>query len=301
MFEQGAFNLQADYNRLRQYIYTPIEEAIRLLDARRQLKLPAIDMPAPMLHHPVWGDNSRHLAVMFRQIATPNYEMRRVVELCGQYNLDLLILTIKEDKFCANNACKYALGRMGFFAGLGRQGGKKIQYSTIIDFNRFDGHPIHECKTFRGQSFIEFHQNLLYQDIPQLSTTNVADCSPWFLRQQALTGNWYRANLRLFLKHAILFETFLLAGTELDYTVTKVLPAFQEVMDTFGIKPLVVRSDTPELEGDDYWQLYPEHLQGFAPYDRRRTPRYEAPFTAFTPMKVGVFNKAKLVNKTIRL
>jgi hypothetical protein len=304
MLPADDLNQASDYDAIRRYIYTPIEEAIYLLDSRQKqnLELPYFDVPEPLLGHLKAKDKPyRHIAIMFRQIATPNYEMHRVVELCDKYNLNLLILTIKEDKFCAGNACKHALGRMGFFEGLGRKGGKKIRYSTIIDFNKFNGHPLQECKTFRGQSFVEFHQNLLFQDIPQLNTENIADCSEWFLKQRDITCNWYRANLKLFLKHAILFETFVLSGSELDYTLTYILPAFQEIINVFGVKPLVVHSEAPDREGDEYWQLYPDHLYEFAPYDRRRTPRYEAPFDTFMPTRVGCFNKTKPVNKINRL
>jgi hypothetical protein len=76
-----------------------------------------------------------------------------------------------------------------------------------------------------------------------------------------------------------------LNDSELEFTLTKVLPAFQEIYSTFGIKPLIVNADTekldnddyivytsndfPPTEDDDYWLYYPAHLHALAPEDRR--------------------------------
>lgn len=287
---------QHDHDALRQYIYTPIEEAIQLLDARQKQKhseLFDFDVPE-VLYRP-------RTAIMLRQVATPNFEMRRVVALCDKHQLSLLILTFQEDKFSAGNDCKHALGRMGFFGGIGRHGGQKIRYSTIINFNECNGRPLSECQTLRGQSLVKFHHNLLLQEFPQLSADNIVDNSDWIIRHSSKTAGLYVANLKLLLKHAILFETFVLSGSEMDFTLTKFLPAFQKIVDTFGIKPLIVCSDTPDREGDEYWQLYPDHLYEFAPYDRRKTPRYEAPFDSFISVMAGCSNKTKPVNKINRL
>ncbi|SJM95856.1 conserved hypothetical protein [Crenothrix polyspora] len=277
---------QQQIEDLRQLLYTPIDKAVDILDARQKqnLKLPSLNIADPLSAY--WGRGCKpqpRTAIMLRQIATPNYEMRRVVQLCEKYHLNLLILTIEEDKFCPNNPCKYASGRMGFFEGLGRNGGRKIRYSTIINFNQYNGYPIRECKTFRGKPFMDFHHNLFLQEFPQLTPQNIIDCSKWVMQHQRLGNNLYRASLELFLQHAILFETFVLSNCELDITLMKVLPAFQEIVNNFGIKPLIVHSEDPDMEGDNYWQLYPDHLHALAPYDRRKTPRYEAPFDNFTP------------------
>lgn len=145
-----------DHQSLRNYIYTPIKTAVKLLDDRKELILPDIEMPDFLKAYFDGLDNPyQHTAIIFRQIASPNFEMRRVIELCEEHHLNLLVLTIKEDKFSTRNLCKYALGRMGFFEGIGRRGGKKISYKNIIDFNRYDGTLLRECNTFRGQSFME--------------------------------------------------------------------------------------------------------------------------------------------------
>ncbi|MEQ1635965.1 MAG: hypothetical protein ABL903_04685 [Methylococcales bacterium] len=267
-----GYSCPPEYEPLRQVIYTPLEDAIHLLHARQQQK-PAIDIPGLELPQ---GVTQPRTAILFRQIATPNHEMHRVVKICDTYKLNLLILTIQDDKFTTENTGKYALGRMGFYEGIGRQGGKKIRYSSIIDLNQCNGRPFQECITYRGQSLVEFHHNLLLQEFPQLSPSNIIDCSEWYRRHSRRKGNAYREMLKLFLKDAILFETFLFSGKEREFTLNKVLPAFQEIVDTYGIKPLIVHSDTHELEGDDYWQYYPEHLRSFAPYERRKIPRLAA-------------------------
>jgi hypothetical protein len=286
MLPPGYLNQQSMYKAIRQFLYTPIEEAIDILDTRQKqhIELPMFDVPEP-LRFPFYQGYKPYpyTAILCRHIATPNHEIFRVKELCEKYQLNLLILSFQEDKFSSNNACKHALGQMGFFEGFGRKGGKKIRYSTIINFNQFNGRSLRECKTCRGQPFVKFHHDLLLQELPGLSYKNIYDNSEWFIRHRKKADNLYREYLKLFLKHTILFETFVLSGSELDFTLKKVLPAFQEIVDNFGIKPLIVRSDAPDMEGDDYWQLYPKHLHEFAPFERRKAPRYEEPFNNFTP------------------
>ena len=120
---------------------------------------------------------------------------------------------------------------------------------------------------------MKFHHDLLLQEFPQLNTNNIVECSEWLIRHREKTGNLYSSFLKLFLKHAILFETFVLSDSELDFTLTRALPALREIINEFGIKPLIVHSEAPELEGDDFWQLYPDHLHQFAPHDRRKAAR----------------------------
>lgn len=278
---------------LRQYLYTPMEEAIQILQQRQKLNhLKPLDfmVPEPLQPNYQWGSpQSSKTAVMFRQIATPNHEMRRAVKLCEKYQLNLLILSFQEDKFISCNASKHALGRMGFFDGLGRAGGKKLCYSTILNFNQFNGRALRECQTFRGQPLIKFHHDLLLSEFQQLRSENLFECSHWFIQQRREVGNLYRAFLKLFLKHAILLETFVLSASELAFTLKKVLPAFQEIDANFGMKPLIVNADTESLdddvwlqdvnsdrpppEDDDYWLHYPSHLHALAPYDRRAKAR----------------------------
>jgi hypothetical protein len=289
MLTMDLLNQQSTYKALHDFLYTPIEDAIDILYTRQRqhLALPIIDVPEPLKPNLYSLYNPYPLtAVLCRHVATPNFEMRRVIELCEKYPLNLLILTFQEDKFSTNNTCKYALGHMGFFNGFGRNGGEKICYRTVINFNHYDGYLLRECKTIRGESFVKFHHDLLLQGFPELNVNNIFDNSAWFIEQHAKAGNLYREFLKMFLKHAILFETFVLSGSELDFTINKVLPAFQEIVDNFGMKPLIVATDPPDTEGDNYWQLYPEHLQPSVHFDRRRTPRYEPPFEDFKPTKI---------------
>jgi hypothetical protein len=69
-------------NALREFLYTPIEEAIEILHARQkqQLAISFFDIPEPLRVFSEWENkNYQPTAVMFRQSATPNFEMQRVL------------------------------------------------------------------------------------------------------------------------------------------------------------------------------------------------------------------------------
>ena len=216
-----------DFNRFRRFIYTPLALAVEELQARQfsglldDLSRDGLLNVPPALKHP-------RAAVLFRQIGTPNYEMHRVVSLARQHDLHLVIWEYHADRFLARNPCKHALGRMGFFGGVGRNGGRKIRYANVIDFNRYDGAALSEVRTVWGQPLIEFHREILLAEYPQLSAENFFDASAWFKSHGGAARSYYKAFTMLFIRHAILFETFMLEGEELQFTRDIFLPALHD-------------------------------------------------------------------------
>jgi hypothetical protein len=247
------------HDDLRELIYTPLEEAVALLDLRQAgMLLQDLDFPGfldipPNLHRP-------RMAVMFRQVGTPNHELQRAMALANRVGLNLVIWEYHTDRFLTRNACKHALGRMRFHHGIGRNGGRKTQFANIIDFNRQDGEPLNAVTTTWGESLIGFHHELLRHQFGRDDGPLLFDASGWFARHGGRARLYYKAFTMLFLRHAILFETFMMDGTELDFTQEVFLPAFNDLIAAFGIKPLVVRIEDIETEGDDYWLSYPGTL-----------------------------------------
>ena len=53
--------------------------------------------------------NNKKYAVLFRQIATPNYETKRFIALAKENNLCPVIFEYHNDKFTSNNEFKHSL------------------------------------------------------------------------------------------------------------------------------------------------------------------------------------------------
>lgn len=248
------------HDDLRRHIYTPLEDARALLDRRQAGRLlPDLDSPG-FLDVPAHLQQPR-MAVMFRQVGTPNHELQRAMALAARVGLHLVVWEYHADRFLTRNACKHALGRMRFHHGIGRNGGRKTQQLSVIDFNGSDGQCLDAVETLWGEPLIDFHHALLDERFGHDDGPRLFDASAWFARHGGRARSYYRAFTMLFIRHAVLFETFVMQGSELDFTREVFLPAFDDLVTAFGIRPLVVRIEDVETEGDDYWLSYPGSLQ----------------------------------------
>jgi len=234
-------------------LYTPLEQAAATLRARH-----AALSGAPQSRLEARFRERPH-AVLFRQVATPNFEMERFVSLARSAGLVPLVLEFHGDKFVHCNPDKYALARMTFHAGMGRNGGIRSHPLSVADMTRANGRPLHKVRTLWGQGLIPFHHGLLRA---QAATAEVElhDATDWFREHGGSARGYYRHLFELFIGHAVLVENFLMTPSEKPFTTEVTLPAFESVCARCGQRPLVCRLDPPESEGDSYWLQYPASL-----------------------------------------
>jgi hypothetical protein len=197
--------------------------------------------------------------VLFRQVATPNFELERFVSLAASAALTPLVLEFHQDKFVTRNDIKYALGRMGFHGGKGRNGGPRVRFISVADLPAADGKRICQVVTRRGQSLISFHRELLASR-QACGVVELFDGSDWFLSHPDGAGEYYVDLLSLFVRHAVLFESFLCSSPELEFITEVVIPAYHAATAQHGSAPLVCRLDPADAEGAPYWLQYPDEL-----------------------------------------
>lgn len=202
---------------------------------------------------------SRRFAVLFRQIATPNYEMHRFVQLTAEVGLFPLVLEYHKDKFVGCNPDKYALGRLLFHGGKGRKGGDKIKALPIIDIEDSNGLAFYDVRTRSGESLIAFHHQLLAACV-SLPAILRCDISEWLNVHGPSARQYYQQFLSLFVRHAVLFESFLQTGSDGQFTSEIVVPAICSAQERYGHRPLICRLDPPESEGAPFWLQYPSEL-----------------------------------------
>lgn len=234
-------------------LYTPLEEAIAELRARRDAS--ALHTGSELEQHL----SARPYAVLFRQVATPNFELERFVSLASSAGLAPLVLEFHRDKFVTRNTIKYALARMGFHAGTGRNGGSRVRFISVADLPSADGTQLCHTVTTWGQGLIPFHHELLAARA-SLRGIELFDGSDWFLSHQRGARGYYAEFLSLFVRHAILFESFLLTSHEQQFTSEVVIPAFDAAYSQHGCRPLICRLDPADSEGLPYWLQYPDNL-----------------------------------------
>jgi len=245
-------------NRMKfdEVIYTSLDDAINELDTRWSNK--ELDK---RLEHYIGESLPETLkkgfcAVLFRQITTPNYETRRFMCIPDATKLKPVFWEYENDKFTSNNLLKYYFGKLGFHVGIGSNGQHRRIDINTINFNESNGKPLKNVVTLWGESLINFHKGLMKRAFPNSENFSY-DASEWFLKKGGNAKDYYKPFISLFVKHAILFENFALDGTELQFIKDVFLPAFFEVWENTGVKPLIVALSPTEIEGDIFWVCHP--------------------------------------------
>ena len=253
--QEEPTTLIANRERFGDYVYTPLEQVVDAWRRRHGGLFAALPQEtATGATVPSILRGAGPVGVLCRQVGTPNYETRRGIRL--------VIWEYYDDRFVMENRDKYALGRLGFYGGLGRNGGRRLEYVRIFDVDAVNGRPFNQIRTFRGETLVEFHHRLLAAECPELGGEALFDGSAWFASHGGSARLYYPAFVSLFLRHAILFETFVLKeDAECEFTRDVFLPVFQALYQKTGLKPLVVQAEREDWEGDDFWHLYPEPLR----------------------------------------
>lgn len=240
-------------------IYTPLDLVIKELAKRakdKKLETAVVDS-LPFGIPDIFKDKKN--AIFFRQLATPNYELRRFVSITdGVGDLRPVFFEYFEDKFTSNNEWKKALGKMSFYFGKGKKGGLKIDQLNVIDSNSFNGKKISSVKTLCGQKLVDFHHELFDKTYAKIGNACFFDASEWFLKSGGTAKDYYKIFLKLFLKHGILFENFMIDQKEIDFTREVFLSAFMAIEKEYGFKPLIVALEPTDIESDKFWMCHPE-------------------------------------------
>jgi hypothetical protein len=197
-------------------------------------------------------------AVISRHVMSPNFELLNFLESAKKVGIAPVGFEYVHDKFVTKNEDKYYLGKMFFYEGIGKHGGRKTSSVKVVDFDLFDGKKISEVTTLSGESFVSLHHTIVS---PVLSESDIVDMSDYYLRNGGQAVRYYRYILSLFIAHGVLFENFLLNGFYSELTENIFLPTYRSVVRDFGVRPLIVRLVPGESEEDVSWRQYPEEYK----------------------------------------
>ena len=238
-------------------MYTSVQEAkdeIRRRwndsDLQRKVLRYVGELPENFGHEP--------LAVLARQVATPNFEFYAFNEVALKVGLLPLCFGFLGDKMCSKNPDKISLGKTTFYHGRGRNNGHKITSHNIISFHSEDGKPFHDARTIWGEGFVSIHHRMLSSELPDIKFT---DNTSWLSKMGGKPELFYHRFLALFVCHGVLFENFHTEGREMAFNQKIIWPAVKKIKKEFGFKPLIVPIVSIEDERDPYWTWYPGHLE----------------------------------------
>ncbi|NVN96741.1 hypothetical protein HXX01_00615 [Candidatus Nomurabacteria bacterium] len=265
MNEIDINKIMQDKKLFNEVVYTSLSDAIKILEKRQKDKnlIKKIDkILNNSIPEPLKTINKN--GVIFRQVATPNFEARWFMELTKDHGLKTNFFEYHSDKFTPNNCYKHSLGQLIIHKNKkDKNGGDIGKRITIVDFNKFNGKKIKDVQTFWGDSLISFHKKLFDKYSNKEEDLNFYDASDWFMENGDDAINYYTHLLLLFIYHGILFENFLFVDTEGEFTRNILLPAFKEAVALAGAKPLIVPIPPmdPEIEEDIHWHSYDPKIE----------------------------------------
>ncbi len=249
--------IMSDRKLFNETVYTPLTEAIKILEERQKdsklrekvEELLKGDIPHPLKKEGKYG-------VQFRQIATPNYDTHWFIETNMDRGLNPVFFEYFEDKFTSNNDFKHSLGQLRVHDHLDKRGNNIEEKITIVDFNKYNGKKFNEVVTLWDEPLVDFHKRLFETCGFSKSDLCFYDASSWFKENGEKAVSYYVNFLLLFTCHGILFENFLLGGSEGQFTKEVLLPAFEKAYELSGVKPLIVPIPPMDNELDTHWVSY---------------------------------------------
>ena len=267
MIKIGDYNtIMNDHNIFNQIVYTPLSEALKLLDERRKDKVLVAKVEKLLK-----GDipeilKKRKCAIFFRQIATPNHESRRFISVAKENNLHPVFFEYYNDKFTSNNEFKHSLGQLHIQKKNSKNGNYNVEKITIMDFNLHNGKKFKNAKTLWGEPLADFHRKLFNVHDYKVSDFYSFDASDWFKDNGGKAKNYYVNFLLLFTCFGVLFENFLISkDSEGEFTKNTVLPAIEKTLNLTGVKPLIIPIEPIDMETDKYWISHHKKIMTLIP------------------------------------
>jgi len=105
----------------------------------------------------------------------------------------------------------------------------------------------------------DFHHELFNARFPKFKNS-IFDESKWYWKM-GKCKTVLQTLFTFFIKHGILFENFLLDSKELSFSRDVFLPAFLQIEEETGLKPLIVALEPTEIEEDIFWMCYPLNIK----------------------------------------
>lgn len=198
----------------------------------------------------------RPLAVLARQIATPNYETLWFLRLARRHGFQSVIIEHRSDRFTVNNAAKRHLGRLPVLVGRSRDGRVIVRHQKLLDPTEAEGRKLLEVQTFSGESLLGFHHRKLL-DVLGPETPTVIDMSQVLRSSGQRPSVYYVEFFRLLVGSMVLFEDFVVDERTAEFFCQVVRPAYQQVVEETGMRPQILKLTPGPQMSSSLWTSYP--------------------------------------------
>jgi hypothetical protein len=199
---------------------------------------------------------SQPRAILFRQVATPNYELRRFLRVCRRQGFEPVILRYHADKMSCHNQFKRSLVHPMFVKGVGKGGKPYFVKRHLLRIDTVDNLPMREIR-ISGKSLPDFHDCLLREALAGVDVRTI-EGSDWFGKYQRGARDYYVDIFTGLTDGSVLFEDFISDSEEARFFSEVVRPAFLEASRLIKKPPAVVPLCPNRRMESALWYAYPE-------------------------------------------
>ncbi|MBP1805228.1 hypothetical protein [Rubellimicrobium aerolatum] len=199
---------------------------------------------------------ARPIAVLARQVATPNYEMLRFVRLARRNGFHPLVIEHRADRFTVHNPTKRALATLPIVLGRSRNGQPILRRQKILDPAACEGRRLEEIETATGEGLIAYHHRKLLQVLGP-EAPRVIDMGQVVATQAAGPAAYYREFFKMLTGGLVLLEDFVADSQTAAFFESTVLPAYRQAVEETGRRPQIARLVPGRRTSSPLWIAYP--------------------------------------------
>ena len=199
--------------------------------------------------------NGKPRAILFRQVATPNYEFRHFLRLCIRHGYSPVILEYHNDRMSCKNPYKRSLVAPIFVERVNRNGGPIFRRQQLTNVERIEQLRLSQV-TVAGLRLHDFHGLLLKIALPGDSFRSI-EASEILGRYPNGARDYYVDVFSALTGDLMLVEDFVTDFAEARFYADVVRPAFDSACSIIGQRPLVRRLCDNRRVVSPLWYAYP--------------------------------------------
>lgn len=233
------------------------------LDRDLYVALESIERAAPPLplaralrDRPGAGASCMPVAVLARQIATPNYETFWFVRLARRHGFRPVVIEHASDRFTVHNPVKRALVTLPVVVGRSRNGRAILRRQRIVAAETAEGCPIEAIRLPSGERLADYHHRKL-RSVMGDQAPEVMDLRAILPDAAAGPEHYYPEFFKLLSGGLVLLEDFVACDRTAAFFQRIVLPAWHQAVAATGRRPQIARLIPGHRTGSPRWIAYP--------------------------------------------
>ncbi len=201
----------------------------------------------------------RPVALLFRQIATPSFEVCSFIRKARRFGLEPVILEHVNDSFSVHNSYKRSLAVMPIALGKNCHNEIVWRRQKLAKLDRLEGRKLNSIKLASGESLVSYHHRKLYGAFGT-RTPRLVDLKEIVPSVAFGAQGYYHDLFNLLHGNVVLFEDFVVDSQTANFFTRIVLPAYEGSMTKTSYRPQIAKLTFGERSASPFWNYYPSSV-----------------------------------------